>query len=198
MHLKRTRVEVPLPVEYTRVTNPERLLPLHDLAVDIMTRLRDEYEVIETQTFELTSRMRAFAYARPPITLAPISQNEAPISVAFTQFPSLIVRSGKFFNASFPVCGCDACAPTFEGEAERLQATIRSVVAGHFREELDIPLVGRAHLSWSLTEGPYASTSSRMMLPRDDARQLSSRSKRIEWHAWTKRASNSALLPRAF
>lgn len=191
MHLKRPRTESPLPEEYTRVTNPERLLPLHDLAADIMSGLSKAYEVIESATFERPPRLRSpFEYARAPITLTPVFPKQAPIAVAFTTFPGLFVRCGSFLEEAFPACGCDACAPTFEREAERLQAIIRAVVAGQFREELDIPLLGSAHLSWSLeaADGAHGSTSSRTMLSRDEALRLSSESKRTEWQPWTKRA----------
>jgi len=191
MHSKRTRTDSPLPKEYTRVTNPERFLPLHDLAVDIMSGLREAYEVIESPTYESHSRLRPrVEYARPPITLTPVSSKEAPISIAFTTFPGVFVRCGKFVEEPFPICGCDACAPTFEREAERLQEIIRSVVAGHFIEEMDIPLVGRAHLIWSIeaSDSAYGSSRRMMFLSRDDARRLSPESERIEWQPWTKRA----------
>ncbi len=197
MHLKRTRVEVPLPVEYTRVTNPERLRPLHDLAVEMMNRLRDEYEVIETPTFELIGTMRSFDYARPPITLVPVFPNEAPISVAFTTFPGLIVRCGKFFNGSFPVCGCDGCAPTFAREAERFQEIVGFVVAGQFQEEIRIPLFASAHLSWAMggADNPNGSSSGEVKLPREDALRLSARSIRMQWSAWSKRLNNAGPSP---
>ena len=172
------------------MTNPERFFPLLGLAVDIVSDLREAYEVIEPPTFERLPGSRSpFEYARPPIILTPVSPKEAPISVAFTAFPGLFVCLGKFIEESFPSCGCDACAPTFEREAERLQATVRSVVAGHFQEEIEIPLVGSAYLSWTFTASASGdpSTSGRMMLSREEARRISAVSERIEWQPWTKR-----------
>ena len=192
MHLKRTRTQTPLPEEYTRVTNPERLLPLIDLAVDIMSDLRNAYEVSESSTFDHPPRLRSpFDYDRPPITLTPVSPNEAPIAIAFTTFPGLFVRCGSFFEESFPVCGCDGCAPTLETEAERLRETLGSVVAGHFMEEIEIPLMGSGRLSWSFSL--YGSSSGWMTLSRVDARKLSSGSRRIEWRPWTKRTGEPGI-----
>ena len=190
MHLKRTRAETPLPEDYTRVTNPERFLPLHDLAIETMSRLENEYDVINTSAFEIMPGiMQLFEYARPPITLTPASSKEAPISIAFTKFPGLIVRCGRFFHGPFPCCGCDGCASTLEREAESFVQTLASVVAGEFREEIDIPLVGTPHVRWSLgaTDSPYGSSSSESALTRDGARMLSTGSRRVEWRPWSKR-----------
>src|SRR4051794_291926 len=116
MHLKRRHAATQLPEEYTRVTNPERLRPLHDFAFQLFERLANEYDVAESNEFELVGRMRPFEYSRPPITLTPNGRNEAPISVAFTTFPGLVLRCGKFFNKPFPICGCDGCAETADEE----------------------------------------------------------------------------------
>jgi hypothetical protein len=55
---------------------------------------------------------------------------------------------------------------------------------------MDIPLVGRAHLIWSIeaSDSAYGSSRRMMFLSRDDARRLSPESERIEWQPWTKRA----------
>lgn len=190
MHLKRTRTETPLPDAYTRVTNPERFLPLHDLAVDTMSRLGRDYDVIETSAFDLMPGiMGPFEYARPPMTLTPSSSKEAPVSIAFTTFPSLSVRCGRFFHDSFPFCGCDACAATVDREAERLLQILGFVVAGQFREEIDIPLIDTPRVRWSLgaIDSPNGSLRSESALRRDRARKLSTVSRRIQWSPWSKR-----------
>lgn len=198
MHFKRTRTETPSPDAYTRVSNAERFLPLHALAVDMMSRLGREYDVIETSAFELIPGiMRPFEYARPPMTLTPSSSKEAPISIAFTKFPGLIVRCGGLFHDSFPFCGCDGCAATFDREAERLLQILGFVVAGEFREEIDIPLIGTTHVRWSLgaINSPNGSLSSESALTRDRARTLGAGSRRIEWSPWSKRMIEPGISP---
>src|SRR5690349_16670686 len=116
MHLRRRYRIEPLPEEYSRVTNPERLLPLHDLALAIVARLQSAFDVDTREAFDLLpGLMHPFAHARPPVTLTPAAQDAAPIQIAFTAFPSVIVRCGHWLGAPFPVCGCDACAPTLAG-----------------------------------------------------------------------------------
>ena len=190
MHLKRPPVVRELPEEYTRVTNPERLLPLHDFAIDLFGRLANQYDVTESDEFELIGRMRSFAYARPPITLTPNSHNQAPISVGFTTFPSLVLRCGKFFNEPLPVCGCDACAPSVDEEADRLQNFLGPVIAGDFLEEIELPFLGSAHFKWRLgrMSGPHGLSSGGFGVSRDEARALRRTGfKRIQWDRWSRR-----------
>jgi hypothetical protein len=47
---------------------------------------------------------------------------------------------------AFPSCGCDACDETPSRETERLHGMIDEVVQGHFRQEINIPWLGRASL----------------------------------------------------
>lgn len=64
MHWKRTHITEPLPDKYTRVTHPERFLPLQEFALELIAQLRNEYDVVDSTVFELipgimtTSNMR--------------------------------------------------------------------------------------------------------------------------------------------
>jgi hypothetical protein len=191
MHLKRRLIETQLPEEYTRVTNPERFRALHDFAVDLFKRLADEYDVTESNDFQLVPIiMRPFDYARPPITLTPNAGDEAPISVAFTRFPSLVLRCGKFFNEPFPVCGCDGCGRDADEEIERLQHILGPVIAGDFLEGVHLPFFGNAHLTYRLgrIDGPHGLTSGGGGVSRGEARQhRRAGCGRIRWAPWSKR-----------
>ena len=191
MHLKRPRVTTQLPDDYTRITNPERLRPLHDFALQFVAELVNEYDVIESDRFELVPViMREFDYARPPITLTPNAADEAPFSIAFTTFPGLMVRCGRFFHEPFPVCGCDHCAANLEDEIERLRRILGPVIAGDFAEEVTLPFVGNAYLKWELgrIDGPFGMSGGGTGVPRECARALRlSGVKRIQWQKWTRR-----------
>jgi hypothetical protein len=191
MHLKRPRVGTELPEEYTRVTNPERFLPIQDFALNLLERLAHEYDVLVLNEFEAVPNiMRPVEHARLPITLAPKAQDEAPISVAFTKFPGLVLRCGKFFNESYPVCGCDGCGRDADEEIERLQRIIDPVVAGEFVEEVELPLFGNAYLMYRLgrMHGSYGFASSGSGVSRDEARALMrSGFGRIEWAPWSRK-----------
>jgi hypothetical protein len=67
------------------------------------------------------------------VTLSPAKSDQAYLEVVFTSFPGLCVRFGQAHLEAFPNCGCDACAETFESEAERLSWWVDQVVAGRCR-----------------------------------------------------------------
>ncbi|HUQ18625.1 MAG TPA: DUF6226 family protein [Gemmatimonadaceae bacterium] len=191
MHLKGRRVETQLPDEYTRVTNPERFRPLHDFARNFFERLANEYDVIESSEFELVPIiMQRFDYARPPITLTPQAREEAPISVAFTPFPSLVLRCGKFFSEPFPVCACDGCGRNADEEVDRLQRVLNPVIAGEFLEQVQLPLFGNAHVTYRLgrIDAPHGLASGGSQVARSEARKLRRAGfERIQWAPWSKR-----------
>src|SRR2546423_8628430 len=164
----------PDPEAYSRVTNPERFLSLHTFALALLDRLALEYEVVRTDAFTLMPTMTPFEQARTPVTLTPIAREAAPVAIAFTTFPSLVVRYGKWSAMGFPNCGCDACAATAAREGEQLEQLLGDVVAGDFREELQIPLFGRANVHWpfgDITRARHLSEGGQG-LRRDQARSL--------------------------
>jgi hypothetical protein len=95
----------PPPEAYGRVTNPERFRPLHRYAVALLDRLRTDYAVDVTAAFVFPYGMQPFTPARPPVTLTPKDPGAAPVAVAFTTFPSVVVRCGRWLVESFPACG---------------------------------------------------------------------------------------------
>jgi Family of unknown function (DUF6226) len=181
-----------LPEAYSRVTNPERFRPLHELALALVSRLRGSYELAEREAFDLVpGLMQPFEHARPPVTLTPAASDAAPIAIAFTPFPSLIVRCGRWFGTSLPICGCDACAATAAQEGARLEELLGDVVAGNFGEELTIPWIGDLRVKWwlgSAAVGDGHHGEGMTTLPRKLARVLgASRSTRVQWRPWGQR-----------
>jgi len=173
----------PPPLEaYSRVTDPERFAPLHPLALDLLERLEAEYEVRRTTASEA---------AGPSVTLTPAARRAAPVSVAFTPFPGLVVRCGHWLEDRFPSCGCDACRESADGEGERLRWTIGEVVAGRFAEEVRVPLLRSGSRRWWLgAPDRRASSGGWERLSRAGARALrGDRPARVEWEPWTRRAT---------
>ena len=179
-----------LPDAYSRVTNPERFhaLILHALAA--FDHLRVTYEVTERSTFDpLPIPLAPFEHARPPITLIPAAPDAAPLGIAFTRFPGVIVRYGRWHAAPFPSCGCDACNENASEEAVRLDLLVRRVVAGQFMEELRMPLLfGEAHLAHRLGCGDDGTGYSAgwTSIRRSVARSLRGSASRItRWQPWS-------------
>ena len=126
--------EGPPPEAYERVTNPERFLPLHGAVLEMLTALEKRFDVERVEGYGLDEELEHRGLLRPSIALRPTDQEAASITVAFTDFPGLSVRFGRWSTEPFPVCGCDACAEDAEGEIERLTELVDCVIAGGFRE----------------------------------------------------------------
>ncbi len=172
---------------------PERFSRLQPFALDLLKRLERDYDVFRSEAFELAPRMRPFEHARPPVTLTPTVPTAAPIAIGFAPHPSVIVRFGRWVAEPFPSCACDACEETAESEAARLEELITEVVAGRFREEVRIPVLGHARLIWSFGEhsGHSAHRSGWSLLPRSEARALRRRgSGATIWGPWPKRSNS--------
>lgn len=175
---------------YSQITDPERFRPLHRLAGDLLERLSSEYKVTWSESFELLPGMTPFDHARPPVTLVPFAPNAAPIAIAFTHFPSLVARFGRWIAEPFPSCACDGCAETAESEGARLEARIQDVVAGRFAEEISIPVVGDTRLYWFFGDisGPSGHQHGWSHLPRKHAQALRGRSPNLmQWSPWSRR-----------
>ena len=122
---------------YSRVTNPERFRPLHPAMLEIIRRLEDQFEADRTEGYGLDEELgRGLDVVRQDVRLTPSDPDAAPIVVAFSTFPSLHVRFGRWYIEPFPDCGCDACYESAEGEIERLNEMVDDVTAGRFREAI--------------------------------------------------------------
>ena len=125
---------------YSRVTNPERFQPLHEAALSLVDHLVSDFDVEITEGSEVgIMGISEDELARPSITLTPNDTACAPITVAFTHFPGVKVRFGKWKDEPFPDCGCDACDEDADGEIEGMTEMFDSVIAGEFMEAVRIP-----------------------------------------------------------
>lgn len=190
----------PPPEAYSRVTNPERFLPLHGFALELVDQLRRDYEVTERSTFELIPGvMRPFEHALPPVTLTPTRADAAPIAIGFTRFPSLIVRCGRWFYSEFPGCGCDACDATAEGEIQRVDELVQDVVAGYFIEELRIPWLRSARVRWqhgpAMVGADYRAAGGRVLRAEDAEALRTAGIGLVEWRPWGRRGGRVESLP---
>ena len=181
---------------YSRVTEPERFQPLHTFALHLLEKLGAEYEVDQSASFNLLPWMSSFEFARAPVALTPALSAAAPVAVAFTTFPSLLLRFGRWQEDRFPSCGCDACHETADGEGERFERVIRAVVAGQFREELKIPWLREARLRWWFGERPpaphYQGGGSRMVSRQHLGAIRHAGHGTVEWQPWPRRHLSGA------
>ena len=137
---------------YSRVTEPERFLPLADWTLEFLSRLESEYDVSRDEGYCLDPDLAVTNPSRPTVRLTPRQDNSAPVAVAFNDPPGIYVRFGRFRIEPFPDCACDGCDEEAEDQFERFKQTMEALVAGRFREWfLLLPNgAGRfGHESWS-------------------------------------------------
>ena len=178
---------------YSRVTNPERFRPLHTAMLAIIDRFESDFEVERAEGFSFDEKLaRGLDLARADVRLTPKDPDAAPISVVFTAFPGLRIRFGRWYIEPFPVCGCDACDESAEGEIERLSDMVDDVTAGRFREAIEIPLISFMGAGWVETrfwspDGRRRRHRSRV--DRRRGREMSGGRRRLDlnWKPWPRR-----------
>lgn len=175
---------------YSRVTNPERFAPLHKMARELFDELESTYAVTRDADVSHFSRLRPDQHVSSPVCLTPVNPLCAPLRVAFTTFPGLILSFGWNVVNALPGCGCDACAETFEGETEKFREFVKSVVAGDFEEVVDIPFFGNATHTWSISNPLGMHRSAKSIIIKSEARALIKRTgtRSRRWAAWQLRA----------
>ena len=170
---------------YSRVTNPERFEPIIPVTLSILDQLHETYDVerIDRLGIDPQIEQSKSEAPRPTIRLKPRNRRAATITIAFSSFPGIHARFGKWTTDTYPGCGCDACDETVETEIERLNDMIHNVTRGRFREargEPHIPQLGKAwwaqenwaptnlrsykNLRYSSSYGRGASSASRVNL----------------------------------
>lgn len=188
--------ESPTDPAYSRVTNPERFQPLHPAMLEIIGRLENVFEVERTEGYGLDEELeKGLGLARPDVRLTPKDPEAAPIVVAFSTFPGLYVRFGRWYIEPFPDCGCDACDESAEAETERLEDIVDDVTAGRIRESIETPLLsfmGSGWIEtrlWSPDDGRNSITQRRSRVDGRWAREVTGERRRIDltWNPWPRR-----------
>ena len=181
---------------YSRVTEPERFAPLHGWALEAVARLQSEYEVTLDEDRVTDAELERSPLARPLMKLTPIQDSSAPIIIAYTDFPGLAVRMGRWLTDWFPSCGCDACDEMPEKEFERFTEYLSDVVAGRFWESLYLEPEGDGRSSWELWGGGHRRSSRGSRVSRDKAARILDSETEIdlEWAPWQPREEGSATL----
>jgi hypothetical protein len=179
----------PPPEAYSRVSDPERFRPLHNVALHLLAQLEAAFDVERFEGYGLDSELEVGGLARPGVRLVPRGPQAAPLTIAFTTFPGLRVRVGRWLTTNFPACGCDACAETADDEAAGLAQLVDALTAGRLREGVSLPMAGDG---WQESEYWLPSGhrySSRSSVDRARAREMlaGSASSSIEWGPWPRR-----------
>ncbi len=180
---------------YSRVTAPERFGPLHGWALAAVARLQEDFEVTLYDGEVVDAELERVRLSRPTLKLTPLYDSYAPVTVAFTDFPGLGVRVGRWATDWFPSCGCDACDEVPEREFERFEGLLGDAVAGRFRESMGLRLIGDGWRTSEFWSDDHRS-SRRSRVPRGEARQSLNGKREIvlEWQPWPRRQADTASI----
>ncbi len=168
---------------YSRVTNPERFEPLVPAILSIANQLDETYDVERVEKLGIDQEIERspFDAQRPTIRLTPRNRRAAPITIAFSSFPGIHARFGKWTTVTYPGCGCDACDETADSEIERLNDMIHNVTRGRFREAMGEPRIPRQSRKWWAQENwaPNPRRSYEILQSTSNFRRGSSRASRV-------------------
>ena len=172
---------------YSRVTEPERFLPLVDWTLDLLSWLEAVYDVSREENYRLDAELERIPPTRPTIRLTPRRDASAPITVAFYDQPGIYVRFGRFHMEPFPDCACDACDECAEGEFQSFKEAVEAVVAGQFREWFRLRPDGSGQVGYEFwSDDLQRRGSSRVQLHR--VSHYSDGGDRLwEWEPWPRK-----------
>jgi hypothetical protein len=153
---------------YEVVTHPERFTPLLTVAEALVTHLERTYDV-ETAPRAQEREYKAGLPTTGPftghaVTITPRRRDCTPLTIEFTDFPSVRVKAGMFFYRAFPDCGCDACDDEWSYPATVLEGVVLAVAKGTFTETIRARQVttclrapdGGSGWTEKLSESPYS------------------------------------------
>ncbi|MBW9094501.1 hypothetical protein JNB62_12470 [Microbacterium jejuense] len=183
---------------YSVDTHPERFAPLHTVADALIAHLRATYDVDVGEGAEFAADLLHPSYhdVVRAVRIRPNDPTCASLTLIFTAYPGIYMHAGLLNEFHYPVCGCDACDSNWEHEADDLERQVFAVVAGHYRETIELreldPWIGH---SFRYPDGGSSSGGSRehgVSPERLNAAQLILRTVPDGWGEWPRRDPSSS------
>lgn len=170
----------------SRVSNPGRFLVLHEAAEQVLDELTERYIVDRRESKEPAGPTPDAEVVRT-VRLMPRSPAAGPLSIAFTEFPGVVLRLGRWFFSPLPDCGCDDCAEDPAVLVDELRARVTAHVEGGLWERVRRGVTG----SWLDLRliGPGLRSTRQMPLDAAEARAARREgfAAAVQWAPWTRR-----------
>lgn len=163
---------------YGRVTDAARYAVLHDAARELLDQLSRDYAVEVVTGPTVDEDLAGRTPTETTVRLQPSTGAGAPLTVAFTAFPGLMVRFGTWHVEAYPACGCDACDEEPADLIERLRGQVGVIVREGFTERLTH---GRRR---SVLTMEARGSRSEAIMSRSEGRRLGNDEVRV-WSPWT-------------
>ncbi|SDH97331.1 DUF6226 family protein [Agrococcus jejuensis] len=136
---ERWGMDAPPEDAYSVDAHPERFAPLHAIADALVVHLAATYEASVVDA--LDDARSWFAGGGPDVLravhLEPAARDAAPIAIAWSDYPGILVRAGAAHGGHYPVCGCEACDEPWERAADDLEQLVLAVAEGRLQESMD-------------------------------------------------------------
>jgi hypothetical protein len=173
----------------------DRFAVLHEAAERLLDELTERYLVERRESKE---QLGADEPLVRMVRLIPRTPTAGPLAIAFTDFPGLTVRLGRWWFEALPGCGCDVCAEDPAELIDVLRAQASALVEGGLWERVrrgvggswfETRLIG-VHVN-ARREGPLTARDAR------DARR-GGFAAAVQWAPWPCRGTClSSALPSA-
>jgi hypothetical protein len=173
---------------YSVDSHLERFAPVHIVADALIQHLHETYDVtidegVETATDLVRSPSQDVVRAT---RLRPNDPSCAPLTIVFTDYPSIHLHAGAVHDFLYPICGCDACDSNWQAEADELEQQVFAVVTGNYRESTTAGSRPATHYAFTYPDGSASGGLYAEQLPSD---RLSTAKEilgnlRDGWSAW--------------
>jgi hypothetical protein len=173
---------------YSRVSDPEAFRPLHTVADEALADLERRYDVVREESVGPVEH-----WPTRVVRLTPADPGAAPLTVVFTEFPSVRFGfGGGHDDVRLPDCGCDACDETVPELAGVLAERLAALVGGTFGDRLVQADGAWWHEHWFVLGDDSRGGSSRTRLTPAEAESLreSIPDGGRTWRPWPVRQSN--------
>jgi len=166
-------------------TRAARFAVLHDAAEALLNNLGERFMVERRESKESLGPTDALVRM---VRLIPRTPAAGPLAVAFTDFPGLMVRLGRWWAEALPGCGCDDCGEDPDELAGIMRAQVAALVEGGLWERVRRGVGG----SWFETRliGVGLSARREGPLTARDAREArrSGFAAPVQWAPWPRRS----------
>ena len=172
---------------YSVDTHPERFARLHTVAAALIAYLSTTFE---TQIIDDIATANDLLHpAREVVRSVRIQPNDptcASLTIVFTAYPGIFMHAGLLHDFHYPVCGCDACDSSWEGEADELEQQVLAVAAGGYAERISTGHDPKVDYAFAYPDGGMSGQSRAHDLPaaRVDAAKLILDALAEGWSAW--------------
>lgn len=177
----------PRPESDNRVTDPGRFRVLHGAAETLLDELTERYVVDRRESTEPVGPEPGADVVRA-VRLIPRSPAAGPLSIAFTDFPGVVLRLGRWFCQALPACGCDDCAEDPAELVAGLRARVAAHVEGGLWERIRRGLTGSCLETRLIGPGLRAGREEQIDAGEARAARREGFAAPVQWAPWPRRA----------